>query len=69
MCGLTKLLLTPFEAMAAAGGVVLPSEEFGREPPNFLEEALSEGQRQLAKRRAEANEKRRLADKIRKDLR
>lgn len=29
---------SPYEAMVAAGGMVLPSDEFGRPRPNFLEE-------------------------------
>jgi len=46
---------SPYEAMVAAGGMVLPSEEFGRRPrPNFLEEELAEGRRRQAAKRAEA---------------
>jgi hypothetical protein len=43
---------TPFESMAAAG-VVMPSEEFGRPRPNFLEQELARGrQHQLAEAEA-----------------
>jgi hypothetical protein len=42
---------SPYEAMVAAGGMVLPSEEFGRPRPNFLEEELEAGQRESAERR------------------
>ena len=42
---------SPYEAMVAAGGVVLPSEEFGRPRPNFLEEELAAGQRESAEQR------------------
>jgi hypothetical protein len=44
-----------YESMIAAGGVVTPSEEFGRRPaPNFLDEELAEGRRRAAEQRAEA---------------
>ena len=40
---------SPYEAMVAAGGVILPSEEFGQRPkPNFLDEELAAGQRHMA---------------------
>ena len=42
---------SPYEAMVAGGGVVLPSEEFGRPRPNFLEEELAAGQRESAEQR------------------
>jgi len=42
---------SPYEAMVAAGGVVLPSEEFGRPKPNFLEEELAAGRRVNAQKR------------------
>jgi hypothetical protein len=49
---------TPYEAMVAAGGVVMPSEEFGtgRVSPHqeFLDQQLAEGQRLAADARAEA---------------
>ena len=45
---------SPFESLVAAGGVVLPSEEFaGRPKPNFLAEEIEAGQRQQATERAE----------------
>lgn len=55
--------MTPFEAMAAAGEVVSPSEEFGGRPsPNFLEEELAAGRRAAA-------EKERRVEQMKKDLR
>ena len=43
---------SPYEAMVAGGGVVLPSEEFGRRPkPNFIAEEIAAGQRESAEQR------------------
>jgi hypothetical protein len=42
---------SPYEAMVAAGGVVLPSEEFGRPRPDFLAEELAAGERESAEQR------------------
>ncbi len=54
--------MSPFESMAAAGGLVSPHEEFGGlEKPNFLEEELAAGRRTAA-------EKERLVKTLKKDL-
>jgi hypothetical protein len=45
---------SPFESMAAGPGYVTPQQELGRPKPRFLDEALAEGQRQAAVKRAEA---------------
>lgn len=59
--------MTPYESLAAAGGIVTPEQEFGlgREKPRFLEEAIEAGQRELAeKKRRTAERKRELAENI-----
>jgi hypothetical protein len=46
---------SPYEALVAAGEVILPSEEFaGRPRPNFIAEELEAGQRESAERRRAA---------------
>ncbi|HUG08480.1 MAG TPA: hypothetical protein VMP13_06255 [Acidimicrobiia bacterium] len=56
------------EAMRAADpNYKTPHEEFGgREKPNFLDDMLAAGQRDLAERQARA--KQRAAEKLREDL-
>ena len=63
---------SPFESMVAAGGVVMPSEEFagGRPKPRFLEEEIEAGEKHLAekKREAEAKSKERLVAQMQDQL-
>lgn len=68
--------MTPMEALvaaeAAAGTYTTPKDDYGlgrgSATTELLEAELAEGQRDLARKRAEAAEKRRLADKMKDDL-
>ena len=46
--------LSAFESLVAAGGVVTPTQEFGRPKPNFVVEEIEAGRKQAAELRAEA---------------
>ncbi|HUF96231.1 MAG TPA: hypothetical protein VMO52_09150 [Acidimicrobiia bacterium] len=48
--------------MVAAGGVVMPSEEFGRPAPNFIAEEIDAGKRTAA-------EKKQLVKQMKKETR